>query len=108
MKIYRIIFSSVDIDEGDNTITITTFIDRKNAEAYLKEQIKTLKKQEKDLDMDYYCVDEDETSYERYLDGRAIEDSVSIWLQEDETYDEKFLQKEQELQDKEEKDYEIP
>ena len=45
--------------------------------------------------MEDYCVDEKEDFYERYLDGRSMEDSVSIYLEEDESYDEiESLQKE--------------
>ena len=30
-----------------------------------------------------YCEYESNMAYERYLDGRAFEDGVSIWLEED-------------------------
>lgn len=106
MKIYRIIFESVDIDESDNTIRVSTFFNRDNAVNYIKDKIKDLKDQEEELDMEDYCVDEDETSYERYLDGRAMEQSVSIWLEEDNTLDEIVMQTEKKVQNEEkEKDY---
>lgn len=104
MKIYRVICKSLDADECDNTIAVTTFLDRDIAIKYLKESIKDLKKQSEELDLEDYCIDENETSYERYLAHRAFEDSISIWLEEDETYDEKFLKEEQKEKDN---DYEI-
>lgn len=57
--------------------------------------------------MEDYCVDEKEDFYERYLDGRSMEDSVSIYLEEDESYDEIELQEEKLRQQKEEKEYEM-
>lgn len=88
MKIYRVIFKSIDIDECDNTVTVTTFIDEGLARSYFERQKLNLKSQEKELDMDDYAVDEDEDSYERYLDHRYMEESVAIWFEEDNTYDE--------------------
>ena len=107
MKIYRVIFKSIDIDEGDNTVTVTTFVDEGLARSYFQRQKMNLKDQENELDMDNYTVDDDEESYERYLDGRSMEDSVSIWLEDDETYDEKMLQEKQQAQKEKEKDYEM-
>lgn len=52
-------------------------------------------------------MEETDNSYERYLDGRAMEDSISIWLEEDKLYGELYLQREQERQKEEEKDYEM-
>lgn len=104
MKIYRVVFTSIDIDESDHTIIITTFFNKENALKYYKERLKDLKEQQKELDMDDYCVDEDKTSYERYLDGRSMEDSIGLWLEEDNTYDELVLQKQQ---DEKDKDYEM-
>ena len=58
-------------------------------------------------DLDDYCVEETEDSYERYLNGRSMEDSVAIWLEEDEFYDELELLEEKSIQQEEEKDYEM-
>lgn len=107
MKIYRVIFNSLDSDECDNTINITTFLNRDLAIKYIKDCIKSLKQQEQELDLEDYCVEESENYYERYLDGRASEDSVTIWLEEDETYDEKMLQEEQERQNEKDRAYEM-
>lgn len=107
MKIYRIIFNSIDIDESDHTIRVTTFFDKDKAIKYYKELLSELKEQQEELDMEDYQVDENETSYERYLDGRAMEDSVSLWLEEDDTYDELELYKKQEMQNEKDKDYEM-
>ena len=82
MKIYRVIFKSIDIDEGDNTVTVTTFVDEGLARSYFQRQKMNLKDQENELDMDNYTVDDDEESYERYLDHRYMEESVSLWLEE--------------------------
>lgn len=76
MKIYRVIFKSIYIDECDNTVTVTTFIDEGLARSYFERQKLNLKSQEKELDMDDYAVDENEDSYERYLDHGV---RIDIW-----------------------------
>lgn len=103
MKIYRVIYSSHDIDEGDRTIKITTFLDEKLANHYLKECINNLKEQMRELDSENYCVEESEKSYQRYLAYREFEESAEVWLEEDETYDEKQLQ----IENEKENDYEM-
>ena len=107
MKIYRIIFTSIDIDESDHTVRVTTFFDREKALRFYKEQLEDLKEQQEELDMDDYCIDEDETSYERYLDGRAMEQSVSLWLEEDNTYDELVIKTQAKMQNEKDNDYEM-
>lgn len=107
MKIYRIVFTSIDIDESDHTVRVTTFFDRENALRYYKEQLEDLKEQQEDLDMEDYCIDEDETSYERYLDGRAMEQSVSLWFEEDNTYDELVIKTQFKMQNEKDNDYEM-
>lgn len=102
MKIYRVIYKSVYIDEGENLVEVKTFLNKENALRYIRNEIIEIKKQVEDLED--YSVEETGDSYERYLSSRANEDSVSIWLEDDETYDEIYLQKEQ---NKEDKDYEI-
>ena len=101
MKIYRVIFKSIDIDEADNTLIITTFQNRELAEQYLKERIEELKEQEEILKQDDYVTEERKNYYERYLNGRVMEDSVSIYLEEDETYDEIMLKEKAERLEKE-------
>lgn len=107
MKIYRIVFTSIDIDESDHTVRVTTFFDREKALRFYKEQLEDLKEQQEELDMDDYCIDEDETSYERYLDGRAMEQSVSLWLEEDNTYDELVIKTQAKIQNEKDNDYEM-
>lgn len=106
MKIYRVIFKSIDIDESDHTVRITTFFNRDNALRYYKELLEDLKEQQEELDMGDYSIDEDETSYERYLDGRAMEQSVSLMLEEADTYDE-IETKNKRTENEKDKDYEI-
>ncbi len=107
MKICRVIFTSIDIDESDHTVNVTTFFDKEKALAFYKEQLANLKEEQEELDMEDYCVDEDETSYERYLDGHYMEQSVSLWLEEDNTYDELVLQAQHKLQNEKDKEYEM-
>ena len=105
MKIYRVIFTS--IKELEYTVMIETFFNRENALRYYKEQLYDLKKQQEELDMEDYCIDENETSYERYLNGRAIEDTVFIWLEEDNTYDELDINKQAKMRNEKDNDYEM-
>ena len=107
MKIYRVVFTSIDIDESDHTVRITTFFDREKALKYYEELLEELKEQQEELDMDDYCIDEDETSYERYLDGRAMEQSVSLWFEEDNTYDELVIKTQAKMQNEKDNDYEM-
>lgn len=107
MKIYRIIFTSIDIDESDHTVKITTFFDKEKALEFYKKQLESVKEQQEELDMKDYCIDEYETSYERYLDGRYMEQSVSLWFEEDNTYDELVIQTKHKLQNEKDKDYEM-
>lgn len=101
MKIYRVIFKSIDIDKGESTLIVTTFQNRYFAEQYLKERVDELKKQEEILEQDDYITEERINYYERYLNGREIENSVSIYLEEDETYDEIMLKQKTERLEKE-------
>ena len=70
MKIYKVIYSSVYIEGGENTVDVKVFLNKD-------------------------------------VDGRSMEDSVSIYLEEDESYDEIELQEEKLRQQKEEKEYEM-
>jgi len=105
MRIYRVIYSSIYLEEGENIINVKTFLNKDLALNYIKKKIKEIKNQVEDLDD--YCVEETEDSYERYLNGRSMEDSVAIWLEEDEFYDELELLEEKSIQQEEEKDYEM-
>ncbi|CDE25325.1 unknown [Clostridium sp. CAG:440] len=105
MKIYKVIYSSIYLEEGDKTTDVKVFLSKDVALNYIKKQIKEIKKEVDDLED--YCVEETENSYERYLDGRSAEDSVEIWLEEDEFYDEIELLEEKSKQQEEEKEYEV-
>ena len=105
MRIYRVIYSSIYLEEGENIINVKTFLNKDLALNYIKKKIKEIKNQVEYLDD--YCVEETEDSYERYLNGRSMEDSVAIWLEEDEFYDELELLEEKSIQQEEEKDYEM-
>ena len=105
MRIYRVIYSSIYLEEGENIINVKTFLNKDLALNYIKKKIKEIKNQVEDLDD--YCVEETEDSYERYLNGRSMEDSVAIWLEEDEFYEELELLEEKSIQQEEEKDYEM-
>lgn len=107
MKIYRVIFTSIDIDESDHTVIVTTFFNKENALKYYETQLGALKEQQEELDMESYTIDEDEKSYERYLNGLAMEESVSLWFEEDNTYDEFVLQTQKKMQDEKDKEYEM-
>ena len=104
MKIYKVTYKSIYLDEGEDLVTTTIFLNKDVALRYLQSEKAKLKQQERELDLEDYCIYENEESYERYLDGRFIEDQVSIWLDEDETYDEKVIQK---MQNEKDKDYEM-
>ncbi len=107
MKFYRVIYKSVYLEEGESIVEVHTFQNKNLALNYLKRTIEEIKKQVEDLEN--YCVEEDEKSYERYLEGRSSEDDVAIWIEDGEFYDEKELQEEQLIQNKSEKenDYEM-
>lgn len=107
MKIYRVVFTNLAAYDSVNTLKIATFFDKEKALQYYKDERKKLKEEEKELDIEDYCIDEDEKSYERYLDGRAIEDSVSIWLEDDNTYDELDINKIAKVQNEKDNDYEM-
>ena len=98
MKFYRVIYKSVYLEEGESIVEVTTFLSKDLAISYLKRQIEFIKQDVEDLED--YCVEENEESYERYLDGRIAEDDVAIWLEEAEFYDEKELEIEQEEKEK--------
>lgn len=105
MKFYRVIYKSVYVEGGEDNVEVKTFLDKKLAINYLKRSI-TYSKQDVDgEDLEKYHIEETETSYERYLDGYASQDNVSIWLEEDDFYDKMELQEEQKIE--KENDYEL-
>lgn len=104
MKVYNVIFKGINVDELENTVTVTTFLNRDLAERYLKEKIDEI---EKEIDrLDDYSIEKGKDYFERYLTARAIEDSVMIWLEEKDTYDEMML-KERVNKDEKENEYEM-
>ncbi len=101
MKFYNVIYKSIYLYEGKNTVIVTPFLNKDLAISHIKRQIREIKKQIAEDKTEYYCVEETEESYERYLDGRSSEDSVSIYIEESEFYDAKeLLQEEQKLKQK--------
>lgn len=98
-KIYKVIKKSIYMEAGESSVSVKVFEDEKLAREYLKKEIIHAKQDVEDLTD--YCVEEDENSYERYLDGYASQDSIAIWLEEDVIC--KELEKDKEL----ENDYDI-
>jgi len=110
-KIYKVISHDVYLESGEDSIDVKVFTDEKLATKYYKKLVK--KDKQNDFEPEDYTVDEDKTSYERYLTGRSSEDSISIYLQEDEICEEleksnkKNSEKNKEKNDDMEKDYEF-
>jgi len=98
-KIYKVITVVLCQDSFENTVTVKVFTDEKLAKDYYNELVDGAK----DIDVDFedYTIDEAETSFERYLTGYASEDSLSIYIEEDEICEE--LEKSNNM----EKDYDI-
>ncbi len=96
IKVFSMCQSDLNCD-----VNVTVFTDPKLAKEYMQSLIKDAKKQENDLDLDDYTIDEDDTSYERYLTGYSADDSISIWMENDEICEE--LEKTNDM----EKDYDI-
>lgn len=82
-KIYKVIKSDLYIDGGIQSTETKIFMDKQLALTYLQKLISASKQDKDEDELEDYCVEETETSYERYLEGRSFEDSVSIWLEED-------------------------
>ena len=98
-KIYKVITNILCQDDFENSIKVKVFTDDKLAFKYYKDLVDGAK--DCDLDLEDYTVDEDDTSYERYLTGYASEDSLSIWIEEDEICEE--LEKSNDM----EKEYDV-
>ncbi|MBP3802063.1 MAG: hypothetical protein J6I85_08625 [Clostridia bacterium] len=103
MKFYRVIYKSIYVEGGKDFVEVKTFKNKELAMNYLKRKIEYSKQDVEGYEE--YITEESETSYERYLDGFASQDSVSIWLEEDDFYDEKELLEEQEIE--QDNDYEM-
>lgn len=106
MKIYRVVLKSKYLPAGEDEVEIITFLNKEFAEQYIKESIENLKREEELLGNDTYKKVERENYYERYLNANEIDNSVSIYLEEDETYDEIMLKEKAERLEKE-TNYEI-
>ena len=50
MKIYRVIYKSILMDEGEDLVEVKTFLDRNLALDYIKRQIMKIKKEVEDLE----------------------------------------------------------
>ena len=101
MKIYRVVLQSKYLPAGEDEVEITTFLNKELAEQYIKESIENLKREEELLGNDTYKKIERENYYERYLNANEMDNSVSIYLEEDETYDEIKKKKKAERLEKE-------
>lgn len=101
MKIYRVVLQSKYLPAGEDEVEITTFLNKELAEQYIKESIENLKREEELLGNDTYKKIERENYYERYLNANEMDNSVSIYLEEDETYDEIMLKEKAERLEKE-------
>lgn len=82
IKIYKVITNILCQDDFENSITVKVFTNENLAKQYYKDLVDSAKNN--DLELDDYVIDENDTSFERYLNGRAIEDSLNIWFEEDE------------------------
>ena len=101
MKIYRVVLQSKYLPAGEDEVEITTFLNKELAEQYIKESIENLKREEELLGNDTYKKIERENYYERYLNANEMDNSVSIYLEEDKTYDEIMLKEKAERLEKE-------
>lgn len=107
MKIYKVTYRNIYLESGENEVITTVFLDKDLALKFYEREKAKIIKQEEELDMDDYCIDENDWLYERYLDGRSAEDSIAVFIEEDETYDERMLRELQKSQSEKEKDYEM-
>ena len=85
-KIYKVISRILCYYECKCTVNSAIFINKDLALEYYKDLVESAKRY--DLDLDNYTIDESETSFEGYLNNRAFEDSIAIWIEEDEIYEE--------------------
>ena len=106
MKVYEVVYSKTKADEDEDILIIKIFLNREIALNYLKRQIKETKEEFKETKD--YEIKETENSYERTINGRALQDSIYIWLDEEELSDEyELLMERQRLQNEKETDYEM-
>ncbi len=105
MKFFRVIYKSVYVEGGEDIVEVKTFLNKDIALKYLQRRIANSKEDVEESDLEDYHIEETQTSYERYLDGYASQDNTSIWLEEDNFYDEKELNEEQKIE--KEDDYEM-
>lgn len=104
MKVYKVVYSKIKADEDEDILIIEIFLNKDLALNYFKRQVEETKEEFKETKN--YKIKETENSYERALNGKTFEDTISIWLDEDDFYDEFELQLvKKRLQD--EKDYEM-
>lgn len=107
MKFYRVIYKSVYVEGGEDNVEVKTFLNKNLAKNYLRRMIEYSKQDVEETNLEDYNIEETENSYERYLDGYASQDNVSIWLEEADFYDELELQEEQKLANEKENEYEM-
>lgn len=76
-KIYKVISRILCYDEHECTVNSAIFINKDLALEYYKDLVESAKRYA--LNLDNYTIDESETSFE---------DSIAIWIEEDEIYEE--------------------
>lgn len=86
MKIYNVVYENID---GDiHKIEVKSFLHKSKATKYFRQKVQEIKKQYKEVGLEEYCIEQTKEYYEIYLEGRASEDSTTIWISDDETCDE--------------------
>lgn len=85
-KIYKVTVNILCVEDCENLITSKIFTDKELAMKYYRELIDEDK--ELEFNQEDYIIEEEECYYERYLEGYAAEDSISIWIEEDEICEE--------------------
>ncbi len=91
-KIYKIVTSDIYADEGQNTIEVKLFASKELALEYMNKKIRSAEEDISKDELEKYTTEKSKEYYERYLTGYKAIDSLEIWLEEDELYDEKFKQ----------------
>ena len=80
MKIYKIIKHEIYLKEFIDTLEVKVFNNKKLALKYFK---KLIKESKEDINIEEYCVEEENNYYMIYLKGYAANDSTTIYLEED-------------------------
>lgn len=93
-KIFKVIEHSMD--EMVSSIEVKLFDNKEAAMKLFQKKVKEIKENYKEEED--YIIEEDSDSFDMYLDGYAVDDSISIYIEEDELIGEKVLVEEIELE----------